>query len=88
MAIIRATKPEATYGDFLSHACHQKMQMPYLENSVIGCTRKKRGDQSTRVHITGFAQKLPTVNRWREILHNNQNKTNLIEMFVKYLMTR
>ena len=59
----------------------------YLENSVKGCTRKKHGDQSTRVHITGLAQKIPTVNRWRELLHNNENKTNLIEMFVKYLKT-
>ena len=44
----------------------------YLENSVKGCTRKKRGDQSTPVLITGFALKMPTVYKWRELLHNNQ----------------
>ena len=64
MAIIRATKPEATYGDFFqtilqscmppkdANAIYVEIIMDkYLENSVKGCTRKKRGDQSTRVHI-------------------------------------
>ena len=30
---------------------------------------------------------MPTVNRWRELLHNNQNETNRIEIFLKYLKT-
>ena len=40
----------------------------YFENSVKEGGRKKREDQSTRVYITGFSQKMPNVNRWRDII--------------------
>ena len=94
MATIRAAKPEATYGVFFQAILKScipaedvnaiSVEIVYLENSVKEGGRKKRGDQSTRVYITGFFQRMPNVSRCRHLLHNNQNKTNLIEMFVKY----
>ena len=98
MAIVRSAKPESTYLEyfrklliiFLPPRYSQPLTVEiimdnYIEHSAKECTRRKRGEQSTRIHITGFGQKMPQGNSWQNLLKNGENKTDLIHMFVEYL---
>ena len=57
----------------------------YLKNSSKECTRRKRGKLSTHVYITGLGQKMPQGNSWHSLLNNNDNKNDLIHLFVLFL---
>ena len=99
MGTIQALKPEKTYKDYfykvLNNAMPKKGYQPssleiimdnYISNSTENGTRGRRGDRSTRIHITGLGQKMPeTDDCWHDLLSNSDNKTDLIKLFAEYL---
>ena len=98
MAAVRVVKPEATNLEFFQKLL--KLVTPpkearalaveiimdtYLNESCKSSTRRKRGKESTRVHITGLGQKMPHGNGWISLLNNDENKTYLIKLFVTFM---
>ena len=100
MAVIRAAEPKPTYKEFVD-AFFEKVTPSiqtrpiligiindtYRHRSTKAGTRLKRGDPGPRTHIQGTSQHMLQGLRWKELLHNNDNKTDLIELLAQYMQS-
>ena len=85
MAIIRPAKPERTYKDFFKKILSSMMPRreyqaltleiitdTYIQQSTKHGTREARGEESTRIHITGLGQLMPDTDKsWQGLLCNS-----------------
>ena len=59
----------------------------YKQQSTKAGTRLERGDPGPRTRIQGASQHMLQGLRWKELLHNNDNKTDLIELLMQYMQS-
>ena len=100
MAVIRAADTKPTYKEFFDSIIGKVTPYKTFRPTLVGIindtyksrstkagTRSERGDPGPRTHIQGTAQHMPQGLRWKELLHNIENKTDLIELLMKYMQS-
>jgi len=64
----------------------EKITDVYISISTKHGTRESRGENTTRIHISAFGQKMPdTETSWQSLLSNSENKIDLLLLFAEYL---
>ena len=59
----------------------------YRKESVKSGTRLRRGEESSRIHIQGYDQKMLQGNAWNSVFNNIENKTELVELAANFFQT-
>eukprot|EP00794_Sanderia_malayensis_P005059 gene5059-5718_t len=59
----------------------------YRKDSVKSGTRQRRCEESSRIHIQGYDQKMLQGNAWNSVFNNIENKTELVELTANFFQT-
>ena len=100
MAIVRSLKPKTTYKEYIDALLKYVTPKEDLEPYIVGIIndtyrkvsvkvgmRQDRGEAGPRLHISSPNQHMFQGMRWKEFLHDGENKEELIKTMAKYFQT-